>query len=293
MNSRVPKLGPPLYVRPLHRSPCNTPALANSSARYKGSWNLSFTLEALIPAESALPSVVCVWFGFCKLRRLTHIDGLQSEASIRLSASDSYPLRSKNLQITFATISSLLSNGLPALEVALVLLADSSELVAPRHNLKSIVEDYAGHLVGQAVLPQEWSGPGTHVLLSQLVFHRTIRHMPARTSVGQAFSLGRIEVDNMPLHVDVRRIKEVVCSLKHHHEYQFRCVTIVTNSRLTILFCCHAWFRHEVRSAKAVHLGAVAPSVITFSIYFLYSMLSPLSSGGSSWMIPLVSHPTN
>jgi hypothetical protein len=51
------------------------------------------------------------------------------------------PLKSKNLQMTFATISSLLSNGLPALEVALVLFADSSELVAPRHSLKSMVED--------------------------------------------------------------------------------------------------------------------------------------------------------
>jgi hypothetical protein len=83
LDSRVPKLGPPLYVRPLHRSPCRTPALANSSARYNGSWNLSFTLEALIPAESALPRVVCVWFGFCRLRQ---VDGEETDGQQRLSS---------------------------------------------------------------------------------------------------------------------------------------------------------------------------------------------------------------
>ena len=52
-----------------------------------------------------------------------------------------YPLNSRNLQMTFATTSSFLSNGVVDGFLIFVRAAKRSVAVAPKHNAKSIVED--------------------------------------------------------------------------------------------------------------------------------------------------------
>lgn len=63
-HSRAPNIGPPLYAVPLQRSPCKTPALDSSKARYNASWNLSLILDDTMDACKARPIMVCVWLGW-------------------------------------------------------------------------------------------------------------------------------------------------------------------------------------------------------------------------------------
>ncbi|RDX54187.1 hypothetical protein OH76DRAFT_1069975 [Lentinus brumalis] len=190
----------------------------------------------------------------------------------KLVMNATHPRSSRNRQMTFATISSFFSSTPepPCETLILVRCASFSDAVAPRQREKSIVDDCAYTAAPQNAERQLGSAvsPG---LGRGMTRQETLTFCLLSSSSTMAYGTFQLAT---------RSASCVVCG--ELWEMGFCCAGCSNQKRPTTFFVCQNGCITLEMSASEVARGPVWPSVITSRTNRLYSVVSPLSSGGFS-----------